>query len=402
KRLLQAAAVIGKDVPYALLQAIAEQPEDALRQGLARLQAAEFLYETSLFPHLEYTFKHALTHEVVYGSLLQERPRALHARIVEALETLYVERLGEHVEQLAEHALRGEVWDKAMSYGRQAGAKSAARPAYRQAIRYFEQALDALEHLPARQETSELGIDIRLDLRNVLMVLLEQQRVLDYLTEAEALAMALQAARRLGSVSVCLSLHYWQTGGYARAVEVGERALALATARADLPLQVRAIYALGPAYHLQGNYRAAVACLAGNARTLQGDLARELFGMAYLPAAGSRSWMAQSLAELGESASAVTHGEDAVRLAEAIGHPFSVGGALYGISRVHLLRGDLPTAIARLERTLAYSQEHGLEGWWTWARPMLGYAYALAGQPAEALPLLEPTVSVPAYLESFL
>src|SRR5262249_11692687 len=74
KRLLQAAAVIGKDVPYALLQAIAEQPEDALRQGLARLHAAEFVYETSLFPDLEYTFKHALTHEVAYGSLLQERP----------------------------------------------------------------------------------------------------------------------------------------------------------------------------------------------------------------------------------------------------------------------------------------------------------------------------------------
>src|SRR5262249_35358225 len=60
KRLLQAAAVVGKDVPYVLLQAIAGQPEDALRQTLARLQAAEFLYETSLFPDLEYTFKHAL------------------------------------------------------------------------------------------------------------------------------------------------------------------------------------------------------------------------------------------------------------------------------------------------------------------------------------------------------
>src|SRR5262249_11492362 len=80
KRLLQSASVIGKDVPYPLLQAIAELPENALKQGLARLQAAEFLYETSLFPDSEYTFKHALTHEVAYGSLLQERRRALHAR----------------------------------------------------------------------------------------------------------------------------------------------------------------------------------------------------------------------------------------------------------------------------------------------------------------------------------
>ena len=83
KRLLQTAAVIGKDVPYALLRAIAELPEEDLRHGLSALQAAEFVYETSLFPDLEYTFKHALTHEVAYGGLLQERRRELHARIVQ-------------------------------------------------------------------------------------------------------------------------------------------------------------------------------------------------------------------------------------------------------------------------------------------------------------------------------
>jgi hypothetical protein len=99
KRLLQAAAVIGKDVPFPLLQAIADAPEDSLRQGLRHLQGAEFLYETSLFPDLEYTFKHALTHEVAYGSLLQERRRVLHARIVEAIEALHRERLPEQIER---------------------------------------------------------------------------------------------------------------------------------------------------------------------------------------------------------------------------------------------------------------------------------------------------------------
>ena len=89
KPLLQAASVIGKDVPFTLLQAIADLPEESLRQGLSHLQAAEFLHETSLFPDLEYTFKHALTHEVAYGSLLQDRRRALHARIVQALEALF-------------------------------------------------------------------------------------------------------------------------------------------------------------------------------------------------------------------------------------------------------------------------------------------------------------------------
>jgi predicted ATPase len=75
KRLLQAAAVIGKDVALPLLLAIADAPEPEVRADLARLQAAEFLYEVRLFPDLEYTFKHALTHEVTYGGLLQQRRR---------------------------------------------------------------------------------------------------------------------------------------------------------------------------------------------------------------------------------------------------------------------------------------------------------------------------------------
>ena len=123
KRLLQTAAVIGTEIPLPLLQAIAELPEAALHRSLVHLQAAEFLYETRLFPDHEYTFKHALTHEVAYGSLLQERRRVLHARIVEALEALAGERLAEQVELLAYHALRGEVWDKALAYFRQAGRR---------------------------------------------------------------------------------------------------------------------------------------------------------------------------------------------------------------------------------------------------------------------------------------
>ena len=123
KRLLQTAAVIGTEVPYPLLTAIADLPDADLRRHLAHLQAAEFLYETRLFPELEHTFKHALTHEVAYGSLLQERRRALHARIVEILEALVGDQLNEQVERLAHHALRGEVCDKALTYCRQAGGE---------------------------------------------------------------------------------------------------------------------------------------------------------------------------------------------------------------------------------------------------------------------------------------
>ena len=214
KRLLQTAAVIGTEVPLPLLQAIAELPEDALHRGLAHLQAAEFLYETRLFPEREYTFKHALTHEVAYSSLLQERRRVLHARIVEAMETLAADRLAEQVERLAHHALRGEVWDKALAYCRQAGEKAMARSAYREAVGYFEQALSVLAHLPETRHTREQAIDLRLALRTALWPSGDFGRILALLREAEALAEALDDPRRLAQVSLFLSVHCRYMGAY--------------------------------------------------------------------------------------------------------------------------------------------------------------------------------------------
>src|SRR5262249_58983022 len=141
---------------------------------------AEFLYETRLFPEREYTFKHALTHEVAYSSLLLERRRVLHARIVEALEALAGEgpdgpaptqsrqRVAEQIERLAHHAFRGEVWAKALPYLRQAGARALWPSAYREAVVWFEQALVALKHLPESRDTLEQAVDVRLDLRAAL------------------------------------------------------------------------------------------------------------------------------------------------------------------------------------------------------------------------------------------
>ena len=154
KRLLQSAAVIGKDVPFALLAAIAEEREEELRRGLAHLQAAEFLYEASLFPDLEYTFKHALTHEVAYGSLLHERRRALHARIVEASRRSIGERLAEQVERLAHHACGASYGKRPSAYCGRRAPRRAARWANREAAACFEQALAALEQLPDSERRS--------------------------------------------------------------------------------------------------------------------------------------------------------------------------------------------------------------------------------------------------------
>ena len=168
KHLLQTAAVMGTEVPLLLLQTVGELPEEILRLGLTHLQDAEFLYEASLFPELVYTFKHALTQEVAYGSLLHERRRMLHARIVEALEALAGDRVAEQVDRLAHHALRGEVWDKAVTYCQQAGTRAHDRAAFREAVAAFDQVLHALAHLPESGDTQVRAIELRLALAGVL------------------------------------------------------------------------------------------------------------------------------------------------------------------------------------------------------------------------------------------
>jgi class 3 adenylate cyclase/tetratricopeptide (TPR) repeat protein len=393
KILLQTAAVIGKDVPFALLQAIAEIPEEALRGALTHLQAAEFLYEASLFPELEYTFKHALTQEAAYGSLLQERRRTLHARIVAAIERLHPDRLDEQVERLAYHALRGEVWGKALVYVRQAGAKAAARSAHREAVGCFEQALVALSHLPETQDTCEQAIDLRFSLRNALLPLGEQAQIIDHLRAAQTLAEALHDERRLGQAYAYLAEYFRLTGALDRAVESGERALALATALRDFALELMATFFVGTAYHALGDYRRAVDCFRRNVASLTSELIRERFGMTGLPAVMSRTWLVSSLTDLGAFDEGAARGEEAVRMAEAVDHPFSLTQAYFALGSLYLRKGDLSQAIPVLERGLGLCQAANIQTWFPTVAATLGYAYTLAGRVAEALPLLQPVAA---------
>jgi predicted ATPase len=205
------AAVIGQDVPYAVLQPIAELPDDELRHGLAHLRAAEFLYESSLFPELEYTFKHALTHEVAYRGLLQERRRALHARCVVVLEQLGADRATEQVDRLGHHAFRAEAWEKAVAYLRQAGTRAIERSAHREAETCFEQALTALERLPESRDRLEQAVDLRLDLHDVHSIG-ESGRSLERLRKAEEIATGLDDRLRLGWVSAHLAREFNLSG----------------------------------------------------------------------------------------------------------------------------------------------------------------------------------------------
>jgi len=383
KQLLQTAAVIGTEVPLVLLQAIAEMSEEPLRLGLTHLQAAEFLYETRLFPEHEYTFKHALTQQVAYETLLQERRRVLHARIMETLERLAPDHLAEQVERLAHHALRGEVWDKALAYCREAGEKAMARSAHREAVGYFDQALSAFAYLPEQRDTREQAIDLRLALRSALLPSGDLGRVLACLREAEALAVVLDDPRRLGQVLLFLAIHFWLTGAYAQVIAALQRALVLATASGEIVLYAQANLSLGFAYHTQGDYRRAIDCLGQTVASLGGVQHRERFGVIFLPSVNSRAWLAVCHAELGMFAEGRALGEEGLQIAEAVAHPGSLMYAYYGIGLLSLCQGDLHRALPLLERAVGIGQDADLMLYFPCVAAALGVAYTRGGRVAD-------------------
>jgi class 3 adenylate cyclase/tetratricopeptide (TPR) repeat protein len=392
KDLLQTAAVIGKDIPFPLLQAIIDLPEVPLRHGLIHLQSAEFLYETNLFPDLEYTFKHALTHDVAYGSLLQERRRALHGRIVEALEALYPDRQTEQVERLAHHAFRGEVWDKALAYCRQAGEKALTRSAHREAVGYFEQALNAVRHLPEQGHMLKQAIDLRLALRNALLPFGNSERILAALREAESLASSLEDHARLGQVSLFLSQYFYGRGIYDQALASAQRALTLATAGGEGVLRALAIQYLGRAYQAQGDYHRALDSFQQTMAFFEGPRRCERFGQAHLPAVFCRGLLAWCHAELGTFADGRALGDEGLQIAEAVGHPSSILFASWGVGLLALRQGDLSRALPMLERAVALCQEAEFPSWFPWMAAALGAAYTLAGRLADAVPLLTQAI----------
>jgi class 3 adenylate cyclase/tetratricopeptide (TPR) repeat protein len=400
KRLLQLAAVIGKDVPFSLLRAIVEATDEELDGALTRLLTTEFMYEVQLFPVLVYTFKHALTHEVAYGSLLQERRRALHARIVEVIEATAsddgsgADRIAEQVDRLGYHALQGQVWDNAVAYLRRAGRRDGARSANRQAMLYFERALEALSHLPAHREAQELAIDIRLDLRNVLLPLDEFTSMFDHLHTAEALAIGLDDRERLGWVSAYLAAYYCNTVKPREAEAAGIRAMAIADERAGLPLQVMSHFFLGLAYVYACRFRESIEVLRWNVDRLQGESIYERFGEPGLPAAHSRSYLMRGLAEVGDFEAGLARGDEAVRLSEATDLPFSLANSLEGLGYVCLRRGEISRAISVLERGLRLCEQWQFHLLYYVVQAYLGYAYALVGRDVEAVPLLAASAAV--------
>jgi predicted ATPase len=377
KRLLQSAAVVGKDVPFPLLQAIADPSAEELRHSLARLQAAEFLYETSLFPDLEYTFKHALTHEVAYGSLLQERRRALHAKIVESIEQLYPDRLSEHVELLAHHASRGELWEKAVEYLHQAGKKAASRSASHEAIAYFEQALTAVGHLPDNRQTIERAIHIRVELGPLLIVTLSFAaiEVEENYKKARELCDRIGNTANLFPILWGLARMHDSRGELRRGQNLGEQLLHLAQEAGDSALLLEAHHELWANLSIQGELVSARLHIEQGFALYDRQKHRHhafLYG-GHDPAVCCTFHSAEVLWLLGYPDQALQKSRDSLELGRELSHSSTMSFALAFAAWFHQFRGEQQVVQERVEEGIRLATEKGfalgranvrfLEGW---------------------------------------
>ena len=388
KHLLQTAAVIGVIVPARLLQAVTELPKGDLQTYLAHLQAGEFLYESNLFPELEYTFKHALTNEVAYGALVHERKVFLHAKIVTALENVVGSNLQDHIETISQHAYRGELWEKAVAYSWQSGEKASQRSANQEARQFFQTGLRALEHLPQSRANLQQAVDLRLELRNALYFLSEFDELHRCLREAEAIAQRISDDRRLGRVINFLNSYYGIVGEHHRSVELGTRGLQIN--HDDVELNTVTHYYMGVAFHHMGRYDQSIDFLRRALSVTQEERFKyERFGTANVLSVICRIWLAQCSAQLGRFKDGKTLAEEAMTIAKEADHASSLAWAHVGLGFTHLVQGNVDSAISILETSQKICGANNIQVLMPHIGSNLGYAYALAGRVDDALPLME-------------
>ena len=367
KQLLQAASVVGKDVSFGLLEAIGELSADDLRHALSELQAAEFLYEMRLFPDLEYTFKHALTHEVAYGSMLQDRRRALHAALVSAIERVYADRLTEQVEILAHHAVRGGLDDKAPYYLRAASERAFGRSAIREAAAFCETALEILGRVPETPETLSRRLDILFALGPALIALHNASAPV----VEDLYRRALELADRLGDRSRRFTALWglwfvnYTRGEYPAALAAGEELLQTAEAGDDTGQLLEGHHAMWPTLIAMGQAARAIPHLERGVALYQREhhAGQRFLYAGHDPGACCRYQLGGARWLLGYPDQAAAAVRDALRLAEELKHPMTVLVTLWFASWVYFQRGERDTAAEGAGRLLALAEAHSVRPW---------------------------------------
>ena len=390
KSLLQSAAVIGKNIPFSLLQAIAELPDGELHRAVDHLQAAEFLYEIRLFPELEFTFKHALTLEVAYQSLLRERRQALHERVLAALEALPAGVGSENIELLAHHAVRGEVWDRAGRYLYRAGEKAFAQARYRAGAASYAAAVDALDRLGDAADLT-LKLDACLELWSTRM---STGQIADFpklAEKAEALARLLDDGARLARVQLQEAQTILYTtvlpGTLESAIDRAREAFDRADPR-DLRTRTYAKYIVGSLCRTLGRISEAIDEFGvGTALFASDEQSGEEPGLVFPIYVSLCEQRSEACATLGDFRQALASATEALRMATETRHPLSLARARLSLGVVHVLHGDIDTAVPFLEQSLTASREEAI-AFWLRVREYFAYALALLGRREQALEFL--------------
>lgn len=392
KTLLQIASVIGSDISMPLLREVVDFAGPELRKLLAELKAAQFLYE---IPNVssQLKFRHALVHEVTYGSLVSAKRQMLHARVLRAMELQNSENPQDLVESLAHHAFNAALWDEAVMYLRQAGDKAVELSAYREGGAFFEQALQALTHLPQDRERIQRGIDIRLRLRPVFGASADYGRLEPFLAEAETLASSIEDRPRLAAINVARSfVHNWR-GELDACIERGLRARDIAHEVGDGALEVSASFYLGQAYMWRGDFRQSVALLEQNLSWIDGPLRHVRVGTT---GTGSVLWLGMlgaSHGRLGNFPIAIEFAQTSCLIADEVQRPYDIALAYWWAGFIHSHKGDLPLAIQHLEHGFDVCRSSQISYLIPILSTTLGYTYALAGRVAEGIGLLTRAVA---------
>jgi class 3 adenylate cyclase/tetratricopeptide (TPR) repeat protein len=393
RTLLQIASVIGKDVPTALLRVVADVPEERLYRQVADLESLEFLYEVSdSSSGSEYSFKHGLTHAVTYDGMLLRHRKDLHARVMSAIEENYSDRIDEFTERLAEHALRGELWEKAAEYCYKAGQRANSRSGYREAIGFFDRALEAVGRLPRDRRTVDQAIEIRLGLRVALAATADLVRIHRHLEEAEALARSIDDRRRLAPILVSKSIILSNLGALEEAIEAGRLGHALAEELDDPACLVNAGFALGQAYWNRGDFAAAVEALSRTLSLVTGDARRRYAGTTGTASVLCLVSLSHSYCFTGLLVEAVARAREALEIAEETGRPYDLSYAHAALGLAQLTAGDLANAVQHLEEALHLCRTGDIRLLFPHAARYLGRAYALVGRHEEARLLLEEAI----------
>ncbi len=389
KGLLQTGAVAGRKFGHDLIKRVTDLSEEELWSHLSVLRDSELLYERGIYPQSTYVFKHALTQEVAYNTLLHKRRRETHEKIGKAMEQIYADRLEEFYEILAYHSMQGEDWQRAYRYNLQAGLKALSLSVYEEAQRYFEAALSALQKLPDTRARIEQEIDLRFNMRSSLFPLGRHDDWADHVRAGEALAKEIGDKVRLAKAYNYLSSHHWFYHRHREAIELCEEGLRLAEAAGDFSVQISTMFHLGVPLMMMGEYERQVKLHREVAQKLSGAAAFERHGMAGLPSVLGRGSLAWGLAELGEFEEAEAWGREGIEIAEHVKNALSSTFIYTCLALAYLRSGKLDPAIELLEKALALCRGAKVQSSFSFSAASLGHVHLLMGRPDLALPILE-------------